>query len=496
MRWLSIEARFLAGEYHGQGERGRVGQWPPNPHRVLQALVAAGNLGYRRLEFSDAKKAALRWLEVQGPPEIVGPRATPANRLRIYVPNNDLDKVARAWARRVPPGKGPSELRTEKDLRPHLFDRDAALRFLWPIADSNWESARPHAELLCAEARFLHSLGLGIDLVVGDGRILTEADRQGLGGEVYVADGEESGWRVALNGSFDEIMERHAASAQRRLKIAAGRGDQGWFEPPGPPTVVTEVGYKRRSAPRRRRVHVFGLVDEYGAYRSFDPRDAVIVAAWLRHGAHRRARALGLDPDFVESFVCGHGDDPESKNRRFSYVPLPTVASGGRDGRIRRVAIVEPFGASGGDPALAVVRRLSRTSLVEEGTGEIKAELRPMAAAPSDGVIRRYLTSSTRWGSVTPLVLPGHDDRRHGKAYPLVLKALAQAGYTTPAVEVHIQREPIFAGAELAIRYRVPEYLQQLPRLHAIVTFAEPVYGPVIIGAGRHIGLGVFANLG
>ncbi len=65
----------------------------------------------------------------------------------------------------------------------------------------------------------------------------------------------------------------------------------------------------------------------------------------------------------------------------------------------------------------------------------------------------------------------------------------------TPVSEIHLQPEPIFPGAERAGCYRVPEYLGQFTKTHAIVTFAEPVVGPVVIGAGRYVGLGLMAGL-
>ena len=214
-RWLCIEAHFLAGCYHGRSEEGRRHEWPPNPHRLFQALIAAGNLGSRRTEFSDAKKAALCWLERREAPEIIVPAALAGNVVRLYVPNNDMDKVARAWASGAEPEKQPNELRTDKDLRPHRLDGDATVRFLWPIADDEWEAARPHAELLSAEAQHLHALGLGIDLVVGYGRILTEAEKQALPGEVWIADGDGIGWRVPMEGSLGELLTRHAEQTGR-----------------------------------------------------------------------------------------------------------------------------------------------------------------------------------------------------------------------------------------------------------------------------------------
>jgi CRISPR-associated protein Csb2 len=494
MRWLCMEAHFLAGRYHGcSDERRRFAEWPPNPYRLFQALIAAGNLGYRRTEFSDAKKDALCWLEQREAPEITVAPARAANVVRLYVPNNDMDKVARAWAKGAEPDKKPNELRTNKDLRPYQLDGDATVRFLWPISDHEWREAQPYAELLSAEARHLHSLGLGIDLIAGNGRILSEAEKQVLPGEVWIADTEGVGWRVPMEGSLGELLARHTEQ-QARVQMGRGRAAESWVAPPTPPTAFREVGYLRRTEGRSRPVHAFALVDAEGAYRSFDPRDVAILAAWLRHAAHERARGLKLDAAFIERFVCGHGEDASAKNDRFSYLPLPTIPAKGRDGRIRRVLVAEPFGGGGGK-AQAVARRLSGVSLVAEKTGEVMADLRALADPLGDKMTARYLHKARRWGSATPVVLPGRDDRRSRKAHGLMLKALGQAGYTTPVAEIYLQVEPVFPGAEPAGGYRVPAYLKEFHRTHAIITFAEPVPGPIVLGAGRHMGLGVFATL-
>lgn len=245
----------------------------------------------------------------------------------------------------------------------------------------------------------------------------------------------------------------------------------------------------------QRLAHAFTLVDAEGKARPFDPKDAMEVAAWLRHAAHDTARSLDLDAAFIEGFVCGHGKGEVARNDRFSYLPLPTLAHQGRDGRIRRVLIAEPFGG-GGRNAHAVARRLHGATLVEKGTGEIRAEL--FASEGRDGVFRRYLPikGARVWGTVTPIVLPGRDDCRPRKREALVLKALAQAGYATPVAEIALQREPVFPGQEMANRYRVPSYLKPFPRTHAVITFAEPVQGPAALGSGRHIGLGLMATVG
>jgi CRISPR-associated protein Csb2 len=496
-RWLCIEAHFLDGRYHGRRpeREGRdfPAEWPPSPYRLFQALIAAGNMGSRRSEFSSAKRAALQWLEQCAAPEIIVPAARAAKVIRLYVPNNDMDKVARAWAKNEEPEKQPNELRTDKDLRPHRLEGDATARFLWAVPDEQWGPARSHIDTLCVEARHLHSLGLGIDLGAGNGRILDDSEKQSLPGQVWIPDDDGVGWRTPVAGSLDELLGRHADRATR-VQVGSGRGAERFVIPPAPAMVYREITYFRREEGRRRPVYAYSLVDDGGAPRSFDPREACVVAAWLRHAAHERAKAMNLDPAFIERFVCGHGHDAETKNDRFSYLPLPTIAPKGRDGRIRRVLIVEPFGGTGGK-AQVIARRLSGASLVEDDTGEIKADLHPIDDALGDGVTFRYLQRARVWGSVTAMVLPGRDDHRTRKAHGLVLKALAQAGYTTPIVEISLQREPIFPGAEMSRSYRVPAYMKDLPRTHAILRFAEPVPGPIAIGAGRHIGLGTFAAL-
>lgn len=245
---------------------------------------------------------------------------------------------------------------------------------------------------------------------------------------------------------------------------------------------------------RARAYHAFDLVREDGSFASFDPRDAARASAWLRHAAHATAGRLRMDEDFVSTYVCGHGEGATEKGHRLSYVPVPSVGHPHVDGRIRRVLLVEPFGASDAR-SRAVVRGLANETLVDE-RGQHRSYLRyvPDPRAES-GVFQSYLQQAVTWGSVTPVILPGLDDRRSRKAVGLVSKSLAQAGYTTPVEGITVQSEPVFAGADLSRRYFVPEHLRRWPCVHVIIKFSQEVPGPVSLGAGRHYGLGAFASL-
>jgi CRISPR-associated protein Csb2 len=430
---------------------------------MFQALTAAANNGQG---MSDATKEALQWLEKQSPPQIIVPESWPGSRLTTFVPNNDMNVVARAWAKGREPEKKPENLRTAKILRPRHLGGDATIRFLWPVEDASLPVQR-----ICEIARHVHHLGLGIDMVVGNGRLINEAEKKRLPGTTYIPI-EGKGWRVPVEGSLEEIMDRY----QQQIN-------------PMPLNQYDEVTYVREAARTRRpTIHAFALVNEDGDYCRFDSTDAMVVAAELRHAVHTRAKQLRLDATFTEGYVCGHANGSHDKDDRFAYVPVPTLAPAGRDNDIRRVMLIQ--GRANGR-ADSLVRRLGSASL----SG--KARLRPIDDPDKDGVLKKYTQAAERWATVTPIVLPGHLGGR-GLAHrqtKLVLKSLAHTGIMTPVAEIHLQADPIFPGAERAGRYRVPEYLRQFTKTHAIITFSEPVVGPVVIGAGRYVGLGLMAGL-
>ena len=54
----------------------------------------------------------------------------------------------------------------------------------------------------------MHHLGLGIDMVVGNGRVIDESQKNRLPGTTYIPIGGK-GWRVPVEGSLEEIMGRY-----------------------------------------------------------------------------------------------------------------------------------------------------------------------------------------------------------------------------------------------------------------------------------------------
>src|SRR5215831_15726449 len=167
MNWLCVEMRLLFNKYHGSRDGGRRPDYPPSAHRMFQALTAAAN---SNSGMSDAAKEALQWLEKQSPPQIIVPESSLGSRVTTFVPNNDMNVVARAWAKGIMPEKKPEELRAPKSLRPRHLGGDATVRFLWSVEDAS--SSLHH---ICELARHIHHLGLGIDMVVGNGRMIDDS---------------------------------------------------------------------------------------------------------------------------------------------------------------------------------------------------------------------------------------------------------------------------------------------------------------------------------
>ena len=119
-------------------------------------------------------------------------------------------------------------------------------------------------------------------------------------------------------------------------------------------------------------------------------------------------------------------------------------------------------------------------------------------------VLRHYAPRSSAecaatWVSITPVILPGYDDNKPVKRERLLMDCLRHAGIDPSAViSIESRRaawRPRGAGMPMSPHsaYVRPNYLRGLPACHVRVTFKALQAGPLSLGAGRHIGLGVCA---
>jgi CRISPR-associated protein Csb2 len=226
---------------------------------------------------------------------------------------------------------------------------------------------------------------------------------------------------------------------------------------------------------------------------AFRQQGAAVVAAMLRSLTCHRAKADSHQfPGGAEAYVAGHVGVDERPLPRFTYLPLPSIGYEHADGAIRRLLIAEPFGG-GGEHASWAQQRLRNATLQDEH-GDERGVLFDLWRSSSSRVVSRYLRESQVWSSVTPVVLPGLDDGKQTKAERLFLKAASHAEIPIEALDsITLRKAPFWPGSAHPRHYFVPDYLRHFARWHVAVRFRELVSGPLAIGAGRHVGLGLFA---
>jgi CRISPR-associated protein Csb2 len=504
-RHLVLSFRFLSPWFHGRGDEGEP-EWPPSPLRAFQAVVAAA----ARAGTLESTRGALIWLEQSASPLIIAPEAVEsAVGYRLSVPHNQMDLVGGQWSRSAE--GDAAKHRAMKSVRPHRLPEDAVVHYAWQL-----DSDASAAPALITAARGVVALGWGVDLVVGDGVIVEGARLADLSATLKVweprGDGRRA-LRAPMKGTLSDLERRHAAFLSRTSYT-----DPTLRPPPALSTFVI-TSYARADQPRVAEIAGFTLMRvESDNFRAFDTaRRGMAVAGMLRHAVRTAAERAGWDEARVHGAVLGHGDGDEA---RLLLVPVPSIEPRGEGaetaGAVRRVMVFSTDERSN-DTAWAA-RAMGGMDLIDEKTGEVQAVL---AAAPrSDHVLKRYVSESSTWVTVTPMVLPGHDDpgglreklrkakggeqqkslleRLMKRREALVRKSLRHAGLGDElafSAEIETRETGFLAGLEKASRYAVPSHLVNSPRLHVKLTWPVKVAGPLCIGRGRFSGLGLFASM-
>jgi CRISPR-associated protein Csb2 len=492
--YFCVSVTFLDPEpsFHGRGDAGAP-EWPPSPLRMFQALVAAAASRWTEGQVREYARSALEWLQRQSPPLIVAPVHHVGLAVRIAVPNNDLDVVATAWAKRQEPKKQPSELKTLKTIRPTRLmlkkEESGTVHYLFPLADSNPDLEK-HCEALFSSARKVTHLGWGIDMVAANASVIREEEARKLSGESWrPADAPSAtGYRVPIDGTLQALIEKHEAFLNRL-------GPDG-FNPVPPLSAFRVIGYRRVTDSLAHPSIAFKLLHpEQDRFAWFPATDANSVAAMTRHATADAAKHQAKK--WIDSYVHGHRGTGTDTKPRFSYLPLPSIERRGDGahvvGGIRRVIVAELIEAS--ESYLLWARQmLPGQFLIKEKNGERKAMLAPLNE--NDWVLRQYTDSSDTWATVTPVVLPGSDEGKFAKAEKLFFKTLRHAGYCPDALaELDFRNVSFWPGGDLALRFQRPDYLKKnhWSVYHVRLRWKQSIKGPLAIGAGRHCGLGIFA---
>jgi CRISPR-associated protein Csb2 len=505
-RGLIISVRYHDGRYHGTGD------WPPAPARLFQALVAAAPKDKGVLE--KASRDALAWLEQLAAPVIAAPPKHEGQHVSLFVPNNDLD-VKGGDIRRV------AEVRSAtKKIKPLLFDASVPLLYVW-----RFDGDDTHAKRICEIADGLYQLGRGVDMAWAVAEVLDEeAEVEKRLAECYSAiyRPSEKGNGVALDcpegGSLESLEIRYKAGAQRFRRVVEGKSVRTEFAN-APKPRFRSVAYN--SPATRLLFDLRRTTDSGSPFAPWPLRQVAALVQKLRDGAAAKLKKLNrsvpLDEGTINKALVGRDTTEADKALRLRIAPLPSIGHVHADRGIRRVLVEVPPDCPirADDVAWAFSGLEVVPQEVDTETGEIVSSLVELVAADDDSMLAHYGigddVSSRLWRSVTPLALPKSAARRRinpakrgeqakngaerlaeqQRACHEVAQALRHAGLRYRISSLRVQREPFEAKGERGEAFAHETRFSKHQLWHVEIEFTEPVNGPILLGSGRYLGLGL-----
>lgn len=580
---FTIAMELLAGRYTATRFNDRsVAEWPPHPARLYSAMVAA----WADSDEPDSdERAALRWLEDQGAPDIYCGEERRRTVVTHYVPVND--------ATALKPGVSTSTYAPLESARQALAD---AQRSGDGRATQRAEAvlAKAHTKAVTDAVRAGALTGRETDSIA-DGILEVLPENRGKQGRTYptVIPDEPTVWFVWPDAqaseedrrALDALLERVARIGHSSTLVAC-RCDET-----GPGSSPVWVPGESASGTRRVRVPRTGLIDRlelaFETHHGEEPRTlpAGMVSYHQPRQVRPQARRPRLGGDwYVLGFTDGkfptatqalavaratrnallaHGDQPSpeilSGHQRqpgvtgptrplerphMAVVPLLNAGNPHSDGTIYGIALVLPHDCPAEDrqaveralrawvaadehgeftltlPA-GSSRRAFRYKLADLGVERGKAGSEPEWLSTALTNRRKTTTRgywcrpAARWLTVTPIALdrfPGNlrtpkpeaGNRATAEAAAVVARACVHAGLVDRPEDVNVAIRldaPLVgipaspAGRKTAGKGHFPGYQtgSGVPRacVHAEIEFAEPVQGPVLVGAGRYLGYGL-----
>lgn len=493
-RYLTIHVRAHEGRYHGDGDEF------PSPFRLFQALVAGAGISG---PLEDQTKKALTWLEeLPGAPIIASPRLVRGEAVTMFVPNNDLDKFG-GDVRNIAKTRG-----AKKVWRPRYFNAAVPWIYGWPFA----EDGRTHADTICALAEKLYQLGRGIDMAWAWGEVLDEValdalllEYDGIVRRPTVGDGLLLA--CPSKGSFETLERRYQA---RRFRTESGQ--RVFVQQPRP-------NYRRISYESPPVRHVFELRVSSDSDRRVSwplERASSLVMAAREAACARLTAAMPDRVHDVNRHIVGRrpdGSNAVPAESRVRIMAIPSIGMHYADRAIRRLLVEIPAAC----PLRSEDVRwaFSGAELFASATGERDVLLSPSAQAK---MLRHYGVGAPArvFRSVTPVALTEEGRRRRIKptrklaeakaglervvetsgARAAVVQALRHAGVRAPVESIRLQREPFeAAGSRVELFAQGTRFEKEL-LWHVEIVFGVPVEGPLLLGDGRFLGLGLMAPAG
>lgn len=458
-------------------------EWPPHPDRVFMALVAAwGENGA-----ADEGRTALEWLEALPIPALrVSEEASFRARFISYVPvNDDNSPISKKGKPETPLGSLPFGRGRNGRSFPAVAPAAPKFFLRWEVDVP--DNLRPKIEELCGQVTYLGHSSSPV-------RLWVEMDDQTTRPNLFPTEGSAPfRLRVFGPGRIADLIKCYETDFR--------------------PIPALWSGYTPRAEPHR--------IDAVSG--PFDP--ALII---LRQTAGRKfsLESCGMLADALRDTLMSRfgpappewlsGHTPErgpSHQHRPAYLPLAFTGSEHADGHVLGVGIALPadFPREDTDKLFALLMQHDESDEVAADgvpflrlrvmntalgrfVGEMHLELDERAPRQRAKTLQpdTWLGPSDQWTTISPVVLPQFP-RRHLSPEEVIAQACEDAGYTRP-LNVRASFAPAMIGVPHSRSFHVrPRRDGRPPRplTHAIIQFAQPIRGPVLVGAGRYAGFGV-----
>jgi len=478
---FAFEVEFLTGRIYATDFVERdVPEWPPHPSRLFSALAAA----YYESGLDSDLRTALVWLEEQKSPDIwagsfvmrlesaAGSRFNPPKTPGSFVPINDDYS-----------GKFPNSARRRKERWfPSGTPEDERVQFIWRNAVPTPVTVDALRRIAAQVSYLGHSSSLVRVAVIESPKdaVLTPSDS----GDTLL--------RVPSKGRL-EYLDREFARSQGTRQFRPDAGAVQRYACVGKNEVST-------STPASS----FG---EMIVFKRLSGSPERIESLLTVTSVLRDALMLRSPQQPTPGCISGHGDTPHN-----ACVALPFVNHRHADGSLKGVAIILPKGLAEADQ-LVIFGALNGFEELNSKQGMHWQIRRCLGDAETTTLSEQTWTQKALvWASVSPMLLDRFPKliKQNGKEQvanmpeykpgdspeEIVADACERIGLPRPKA-IRLHKNSLVLGVPPSTRFRLRRRDGEAPRpaSHVIVEFGEPVQGPVLLGAGRYFGLGLFFPL-
>lgn len=507
---LTMEVEYLTGvAFAARVDRPAEAEWPPHPDRLFSALVAA----WAETGAEDNGRAALEWLETQAAPQIIAPEAAAREVVDVFVPPNDAQVSGKVG------GKLPKDWKAALYALPSARTNRQPRQFPASVIEWNgsgrakpvwfvWPAAEPTPTVEHALASIAHNVAyLGHSSALVRVTVDTADGMDGL--THWPDDTGDVQLRWVYPRRLEDLVRDFDDTLAFNLKRKRGQPSRTFRPQPGP-AVRYATKQTKAEPPRSVFGHDWIVFEDAGG-----AVPALTALAHLSRTVHRSL--LSHAGDGAPEVLSGHqADGAPSTEPHVAIVPLADVGSRYATGRLMGFAVVLPRDLErhyDNPDRKAVLQAVAKLAISDDNQdGGLLRLSRTVAwqvrrvPFPDKWSLQsdRYLgprQGAKRWATITPLLLDRHPKAGGEGSAEIVMRACENIGLPAPA-DVLLTKHSAVNGAPSAwppggapkqTDWSFPKDspLAARRRVHATLTFEEPVHGPIILGAGRFRGFGL-----